>query len=197
MFLEAASAHWLPMSSGIAFGLALMISLGPQNMFLIRQGLSRSHVWTTATTGCLSDFALVLGSFAGFGATMTTNPSLVAPLTWLGALFLVLCGLCAILGAIFGSQASSLGSQPTRARAALCMLTVTWANPLYYIEVLLPFGFLSARFTEPTSSRQFARFFERPTVRRVLDIGASVVLLSLGLSVTTIMLRQSNIHLRM
>ena len=64
--LDIAVSNSAPALAGFGFGLALMLSLGPQNTHLIRQGLNRNFALTTATAGYLSDVALVLASLAGF-----------------------------------------------------------------------------------------------------------------------------------
>jgi L-lysine exporter family protein LysE/ArgO len=210
MSLTIAASSSAPLLSGLAFGLALMLSLGPQNTHLIRQGLSRNFALTTATTGYFSDVALVLASLAGFGAALAAEPQLVRWLGWVGAGFLAFCGARGLIAAASARCAVPAATrEPTRARAAATMLAMTWANPLYYAEVLIPFGLLSTRFGGARGAELFAvgmlaasfvrfygysfaagklsGFFERPAAMRAFEMGAGALLLILAVCAATAM----------
>jgi L-lysine exporter family protein LysE/ArgO len=202
-----------PALAGFGFGLTLMLSLGPRNTHLIRQGLSRNFALTTATTGYLSDVVLVLASLAGVGSLIAGAPGLVRLLGWLGAGFLAFCGARGLIAAIRAPAVSMVGArQPTWARAAATMLAVTWANPLYYIQVLIPFGWLSTRFDSAHGAQLFgagmliasfarfygytfaatrlSRFFGRPGALRAFEMAAAGLLLILAVGAGATMLQQ-------
>lgn len=75
--------------SGLALGLSLIIAIGAQNVFVLRQGLRREHVRLVVAICALSDAALIAAGVAGVGAALASVPALVAVIRWGGALFLV------------------------------------------------------------------------------------------------------------
>ena len=215
MSFDITASNSAPALAGFGFGLALMLSLGPQNTHLIRQGLSRNFALTTATTGYLSDVALVLASLAGFGSAIVGAPGLVRLLGWLGAGFLAVCGARGLIAATSAPAISFVEArQPTRARAVATMLAMTWANPLYYVEVLIPFGLLSTRFGDAHGAQMFAagmliasfarfygyslaatrlsRFFGRPGALRAFEMAAGGLLLILAVGGAAAMLQQDH-----
>jgi L-lysine exporter family protein LysE/ArgO len=135
-------------SAGFLLGFSLIFSIGPQNLHLLRAGLSRRHALTTATTGYFSEIVLVGVGLAGLGLAAASYPSAVDAMRWLGVAFLITCGIRAILRRADAScdleSTSALGS---RGKAVLAMLAVTWLNPLVYVEVVLLVGLLSSGYS--------------------------------------------------
>ncbi|MBT2519120.1 amino acid transporter [Streptomyces sp. ISL-90] len=82
MFLSSALA-------GLGLGLSLIIAIGAQNLFVLRQGIRREHVFAVALICALSDLALVVVGVSGIGAVLTAVPWLVDVIRWAGAAFLV------------------------------------------------------------------------------------------------------------
>jgi L-lysine exporter family protein LysE/ArgO len=88
----------VPFSSllaGLGLGLSLIIAIGAQNLFVLRQGIRREHVFTVAAICALSDLALILVGVSGIGAVLQAVPWLVDVIRWAGAAFLVGYGLLA------------------------------------------------------------------------------------------------------
>lgn len=88
----------MPISSvlaGLGLGLSLIIAIGAQNVFVLRQGIRREHVFAVAAICAISDLALILVGVSGIGAVLTAVPWLVEVIRWAGAAFLVGYGVLA------------------------------------------------------------------------------------------------------
>ncbi|MFB6610113.1 LysE/ArgO family amino acid transporter [Agromyces sp. NPDC056379] len=93
----------MPLSSllaGFGLGLSLIVAIGAQNVFVLRQGIRREHVFAVAAICALSDLALIIVGVSGIGAVLTAVPWLVDVIRWAGAAFLVAYGLLAARRAI-------------------------------------------------------------------------------------------------
>ncbi|MFF2274249.1 LysE/ArgO family amino acid transporter [Agromyces sp. NPDC058126] len=88
----------MPLSSalaGLGLGLSLIVAIGAQNVFVLRQGIRREHVFAVAAICALSDLALIFVGVSGIGAVLAAVPWLVEVIRWVGAAFLVGYGLLA------------------------------------------------------------------------------------------------------
>ena len=93
----------MPLSSllaGLGLGFSLIIAIGAQNLFVLRQGIRREHVFAVAAICALSDLALIVVGVSGIGAVLQAVPWLVEVIRWAGAAFLVVYGLLAARRAI-------------------------------------------------------------------------------------------------
>ncbi|MFC8679899.1 LysE/ArgO family amino acid transporter [Microbacterium ureisolvens] len=84
-----------PVLAGLGLGFSLIIAIGAQNLFVLRQGLRREHVFAVATICALSDAALIALGVSGVGFVLQAVPWLVDVVRWAGALFLVTYGVLA------------------------------------------------------------------------------------------------------
>ncbi|MFB9311228.1 L-lysine exporter family protein LysE/ArgO [Agromyces hippuratus] len=99
----------MPLSSvlaGFGLGLSLIVAIGAQNVFVLRQGIRREHVFAVAAICALSDLALIMVGVSGIGVVLTAVPWLVDVIRWAGAAFLVAYGLLAARRAIRPSGAT-------------------------------------------------------------------------------------------
>lgn len=93
----------MPLSSALAgfgLGLSLIVAIGAQNVFVLRQGIRREHVFAVAAICALSDLALIVVGVSGIGAVLAAVPWLVEVIRWVGAAFLVGYGLLALRRAL-------------------------------------------------------------------------------------------------
>jgi len=100
---KAPTVEGVPLSSllaGLGLGLSLIIAIGAQNLFVLRQGIRREHVFAVAAICALSDLALIIVGVSGVGAVLQAVPWLVEVIRWAGAAFLVVYGLLAARRAI-------------------------------------------------------------------------------------------------
>lgn len=98
----------MPISSvfaGLGLGFSLIVAIGAQNVFVLRQGIRREHVFAVAAVCAISDAVLIAVGVSGVGAVMTAVPWLVDVIRWAGAAFLVGYGLLAAKRALRPSGA--------------------------------------------------------------------------------------------
>ncbi|KPA22091.1 Arginine exporter protein ArgO [Shimia sp. SK013] len=140
--LEAAGA-------GFALGFSLIMAIGAQNAFVLRQGLRGQYVLPLVLTCAISDAILITAGVAGFGGLIAANPWALDIVRWGGAAFLFVYGAMNFRAAFQGGDqlddkggtAGSLGA------ALLTCLTLTWANPHVYLDTVVLLGGLSAQYT--------------------------------------------------
>src|SRR3954465_8382860 len=138
-------ATWIPAAlAGLGLGLSLIIAIGAQNAFVLRQGLRREHVLVVVAICGLSDLVLIALGIAGGGLLFTAVPWLVEVVRWVGAAFLLLYGLFAARRALRPSRLETTDSAApnavsTLAVAATC-LALTWLNPHVYLDTVLLLG---------------------------------------------------------
>lgn len=84
-----------PILSGLGLGLSLIVAIGAQNLFVLRQGLRREHVLAVAAICAISDAVLIVLGVSGIGLVLGAVPWLIDAVRWAGALFLIAYGLLA------------------------------------------------------------------------------------------------------
>ncbi|CCV12104.1 putative arginine transporter [Mesorhizobium sp. STM 4661] len=184
--------------SGFVFGLGLIFSLGPQNLMLVQAGLTRSHPFAVASTGYVSEIALVTMGIGGFGTLLTHNPAISGILQAACAGFLALWGARILLAVNGTSRVEVAAGCKSRFQAIGSMLAVTWLNPLVWLEAMFLVGVLSfsygseeqagfaAGFLAASAIKFYgwslaglslSRRFDRPIHRKRMDIVAGLVLI--------------------
>lgn len=136
----------LPLLAGLGTGLSLIVAIGAQNAFVLRQGLRRDHVALVVAVCAVSDLVLILLGVAGVGVLVERAPLAVEVVRWGGAAFLVVYGLLAARRALRGGslEADPAGRRLSwRAALATC-LAFTWLNPHVYLDTVLLVGSVAA-----------------------------------------------------
>ena len=183
---------------GFATAFSLILAIGAQNAFVLRQGLMRAHVFAVCLLCALSDAVLITAGVAGFGAAAHSFPALPVVLGLGGAIFLFVYGALRLRAAWLGHggidpEGQSAGLWPTLLTAA----AFTWGNPHVYLDTFGLIGAVSAGFDSATkpafalgailSSFTFffglgygARFLSplmrSPRSWRVLDLGIGLLM---------------------
>ena len=153
----------LSVLSGLGLGLSLIVAIGAQNVFVLRQGIRREHVLPVVIVCAVSDAVLIVAGVAGLGFVISAAPWLVLVARWAGALFLATYGVLAARRAWRGGEelrveaadeepADRLGggiatATRTSSRLAPVLLTVlalTWLNPHVYLDTVLMLGSIAA-----------------------------------------------------
>lgn len=188
---------------GLALSFGLIVAIGAQNAFVLRQGLRREHVGPVVAFCALADALLIAAGVLGMAQALGQSPNLARALAWAGALFL----------AVYGAQALRRARQPHQLRAAEGGATLgrgaalaqaaafTLLNPHVYLDTVLLVGSIGAQqpdalrgwFIAGASSaslvwftglgfgaRWLAPWFARPRAWQVLDglIGVTMFVLS-------------------
>ena len=135
--------------SGLAFGLSLIVAIGAQNAFVLRQGVRREHVGTVVLVCAASDTVLIAAGTAGLGAVVARSETVLEVVRWVGAAVLVAYGVRSGLRALPRHDPGSLhpaGERPPAALGAtvLTTLALTWLNPHVYLDTVLLLGSVAA-----------------------------------------------------
>lgn len=182
--------------AGFALGLSLILAIGAQNAFVLRQGMMRQHVLAVVLVCAVSDAVLIAAGVAGFGALTTAIPGLELWMRLAGAAFLLWYGARTLLSAWRGGAAlrASEGTHGLR-RAILTCLAFTWLNPHVYLDTVVLLGAVSVQYENRLAfgagavtasfafffalgfgARALAPVFARPAAWRVLDAGVGLTM---------------------
>lgn len=189
-------------AAGFALSFSLILAIGAQNAFVLRQGLRRAHVGAVVTVCCLSEAVLIFGGVAGFGAVAARAPWAIEAMRWGGAAFLVIYGARSLRAALTTTEALEAGGPAEQSlRAALVTtLLLTWANPHVYLDTVGLIGAVAATYGAGRwlfgagaltasvlffmllgyGARGLAPVFARPKAWRVLDAVVGVTMLALA-----------------
>jgi L-lysine exporter family protein LysE/ArgO len=127
--------------AGFAASLVLIVAIGAQNAFVLRQGLRREHVIPVVVTCAVSDLALITAGIAGLGAVVTARPTAVTVIRWAGAAFLLAYAALAAKRAWRPSALTTTDRAPATLRATLLTcLALTYLNPHVYLDTVLLLG---------------------------------------------------------
>ena len=186
--------------AGFALGFSLILAVGAQNAFVLRQGLRREHVLAVVLVCALSDAVLVAAGVAGFGALAELVPGLERVMRYGGAVFLILYGARSFGAAWRGGSVLEAGvGTGSMRRAVLTSLALTWLNPHVYLDTVVLLGSVSAQYEDRLGfgagavaasfvfffslgygARLLAPLFRRPTSWRMLDVGVGGVMWSIA-----------------
>ena len=190
--------------SGFLSGLVLIIAIGAQNAFVLRQGLRREHLLPVAMICAASDALLVAAGIAGLGVLIQTNPVLLTVARYGGALFLLGYAVVAARRAWKGEHMTVNDRQPlSRAAAVTTCLAFTFLNPHVYLDTVVLLGSIANQHGEAgrwvfgggAASASFVWFFglaygarvltpvfANPRAWRILDTIIALVMVGLALS---------------
>ena len=191
-------------ASGLGTGLSLIVAIGAQNAYVLRQGVRREHVGVIVTICAASDAVLISAGIGGLGALVRSMPTAVTVVAWIGAAFLVTYGVLAARRAwsqhdhleVAGSAEKSLRT------AVFTCLALTWLNPHVYLDTVLLLGTVgnsygSARWFFALGAvtgsvlwfsglgfgaGRLGRVLARPSAWRVLDGVIALTMVTLGVA---------------
>jgi len=139
--------------AGLGLGFSLIVAIGAQNLFVLRQGLRREHIVPVIIVCAVSDAVLVVVGIAGLGVVLQRIPWLETVVRWLGFAFLVGYGLMAAWrafkpkgGLVTANQqqdapaVSTVRSRSRRMTVVLTALALTWLNPHVYLDTVFLLG---------------------------------------------------------
>jgi L-lysine exporter family protein LysE/ArgO len=196
--------------AGLTLGLSLIVAIGAQNAFVLRQGIRREHVLAIVAICALSDIVLIGLSIAGTGVVIDAVPWLLVIVRIGGALFLAAYGVLAARRALRrqteGLTVDAAPDAASRRRSLLAAvatcLAVTWLNPHVYLDMTIVGSLANshgdARWffglgigvgsvlwftTLGFGARALAPVFARPLAWRILDGAIALVMLTLAVLV--------------
>lgn len=188
-------------AAGLLTGLSLIVAIGAQNAFVLRQGLRRSHVGLVVAICALSDVVLILAGVAGIGVVVDRASWAIEVIRWLGVAFLTVYGVGSLLRAR-RPQVLAVGDGVVESRGGVVARAValTWLNPHVYLDTVFLLGSVAAdhgalRWTFGLGAvlaslcwftalgfgaRMLGRFLAEPAAWRVLDGLVAATMIVLG-----------------
>lgn len=132
---------------GFATGLSLIIAIGAQNAFVIRQGLTKKHVLLVVAICAISDALLIVLGVAGLGALIAGLPWLLEIVRWFGVLYLTWFGIRSVRSAFRTQALDASGAQSASAKTVLLsVLGFTFLNPHVYLDTVILLGSIGNQF---------------------------------------------------
>ena len=188
--------------AGFAASLVLIVAIGAQNAFVLRQGLRREHVLPVVVVCAVSDLALITAGIAGLGAVVAARPAAVTVIRWAGAAFLLGYAVLAAKRALKPAALDPTDRAPATLRATLLTcLALTYLNPHVYLDTVLLLGSVAQQHPHRwlfglgaaaasvvwfaglgLGARKLAPVLARPAAWRVLDGSIALVMAGLGIA---------------
>lgn len=154
------------LAAGLGLGFSLIVAIGAQNVFVLRQGIRREHVFVVAAICAVSDAVLIAAGVGGMGAALQAAPWLVGVARWAGAAFLVGYAVLAARRALRGTESGLVVDEATPAAhssapgsvatatatrtavmpVVLTCLALTWLNPHVYLDTVVLLGSVGATY---------------------------------------------------
>lgn len=188
--------------AGFLLGATLIIAIGAQNAFILRQGLKREHVFVLCFICALADAVLIAAGVAGLGTLIKQAPVLLNFITAGGAVFLFVYGILAFRRAATPDRLTAGDGGPLSLKTAIAtVLAFTFLNPHVYLDTVVLLGGLSARydgaariayaagaciasfvwfFSLGYGARMLSPLFARPSSWRILDTIIGLIMWALA-----------------
>ena len=192
-----------PILFGFATSLSLIVAIGAQNAFVLRQGIRNEHVLPVVILCAVSDLVLIMAGVAGVGALVSAHPQLLTAARYGGAVFLVGYGLLAARRALRPTTLTPSDAGPASLKSVLLTcLALTFLNPHVYLDTVVLLGTLASQqgdarwrfgagaaaaslvwfFGLGLGARRLAGLFAKPSTWRVLDGVIALTMIGLGVS---------------
>ncbi|MFU8852110.1 LysE/ArgO family amino acid transporter [Micromonospora sp. SL1-18] len=135
--------------AGFSVSLALIVAIGAQNAFVLRQGLRREHVLPVVVACAASDALLIAAGIAGLGTAVADRPGLLSAIRWAGAAFLLGYAVLAARRALRPGALTPTDRPPATLRATvLACLAFTYLNPHVYLDTVLLLGGVAQQYEQ-------------------------------------------------
>ncbi|MCB1974239.1 MAG: amino acid transporter [Burkholderiaceae bacterium] len=194
---------WTVLAQGFSSTAVLIVAIGAQNAFVLRQGLRREHIMAVVAVCALSDAVLINVGVWGMGTAAATHPALALGARVFGALYLIVYAWRSLQRA-WSPQALAVDAAHQRTPLAQVLGTtfaLTWLNPHVYLDTVLLLGSMASPFagmeraafaagaslasavwftTLGWGARWLAPLFATPQAWRILDAGIALLMLGLA-----------------
>jgi L-lysine exporter family protein LysE/ArgO len=195
-----------PVLIGFVTSLTLIVAIGAQNAFVLRQGIRGQHVLTVVALCTVSDMLLIAAGVAGFGLLVAAHPEAITVARFGGAAFLIGYGVLAALRAARPTGLTPSEQAPDRAvSVVITCLALTFLNPHVYLDTVVLLGALANEHAASRwlfgagavgasalwfvalgfGARRLRGLFGTPTAWRVLDSVIAVTMLGLAIALLT------------
>ena len=190
--------------AGFSLGLSLILAIGSQNAFVLKQGLKKRHVFIVCLVCAVSDGILISLGVAGFGTVVKQFPTIEIVARYGGAAFLAIYALLSFKSAFTETHALEAEAEtesPLFKTIAIC-LAFTWLNPHVYLDTVILLGSVSTQyhpeqfqfalgaviasfvffFSLGYGARVLAPVFENPKAWKIFEFFVGIIMLALALS---------------
>ena len=189
--------------TGFSIGFSLILAIGAQNAFVLKQGLIRQNVFLVCLICAASDAILITLGVSGFGEIITEYPIIERLARIAGALFLFTYGGLNL----YSAQTNIHALEPTKKiqkskhKTILTCLGFTWLNPHVYLDTVVMLGSISTQFENTAAfalgaisasfvfffslgfgASKLTRYFEKPRTWRVLENLIGILMIFLGIT---------------
>jgi L-lysine exporter family protein LysE/ArgO len=189
--------------AGFTLSLSLILAIGAQNAFVLKQGLRKHHVFLVSSICAISDALLILAGVAGFGALVTQFPSIETIASYGGAAFLFAYGTRSFLSALKNDHGLDPAGDANQGpwTTALTCLAFTWLNPHVYLDTVVLIGSISTGYDNRVmfglgacagsfvffyslgyGARLLTPIFQKPLSWKILEALIGVVMYSIAVS---------------
>jgi L-lysine exporter family protein LysE/ArgO len=187
---------------GLLTGLSLIIAIGAQNAFVIRQGLTKKHVLLVVAICSISDALLIALGVAGVGVLISGLPWLLETIRWFGVAYLTWFGIRSIRSAFKTQALNAFGVQSASAKTVvLSVLGFTFLNPHVYLDTVILLGSIGNQFGQDKwwfalggavasvlwfssigfGAKAASRFMAKPVFWKVLDLVIAAVMFGIAI----------------
>jgi len=190
--------------AGFTLGLSLILAIGAQNAFVLKQGLKKQHVFVVCLICAVSDAILVVVGVSGFGMIVKESPWIETLSRYGGAVFLGFYAIKSFIAAFRTSHSLDPAEEVSSSlkKTVFICLAFTWLNPHVYLDTVVLLGSISTQFKAGKllftygaitasflfffslgyGARILIPFFQKPVSWKVLDFVIGLVMLSIALS---------------
>ena len=186
---------------GLLAGFSLIIAIGAQNAFVIRQGLTKKYVLLTVLICAFSDAILIAAGASGLGALIKSNANILEFVRWFGVAYLLWFAFKSAKSVLIKEVLNSVGeASPTRKNVILTVLGLTFLNPHVYLDTVILLGSISNQFGDKKwffvfgaalasfiwfttigfGAKSASRFMSRPLFWKILDSIIAVVMFAIA-----------------
>ena len=190
--------------AGFSLGFSLILAIGSQNAFVLRQGLKKEHVFVVCFICALSDSILIALGVSGFALIIKTIPWIEPLARYGGALFLFIYGAINFKAAFTANDGLNPADTKTSSlsKIVLTCLALTWLNPHVYLDTVMLLGSVSTQYVEHKmqfaigaisasfifffslgyGARILRPFFEKPKSWKILDFLIGCIMWAIAFS---------------
>lgn len=186
---------------GLLAGLSLIIAIGAQNAYVIRQGLTKKFVLLTVLICAFSDAILITLGASGLGALIKSNQNILEFVRWFGVIYLLWFAFKSAKSALKKEVLNSVGEASADQKSVvLTVLALTFLNPHVYLDTVILLGSISSQFGPNKwffvigailasfiwftaigfGAKSASRFMSRPIFWKILDTLIAVIMLSIA-----------------
>lgn len=188
--------------AGFSLGLSLILAIGSQNAFVLKQGLKNQHVLVVCAVCAVSDALLISFGVAGFGVIVKQFPQIEVVARYGGALFLTLYALLSFKSSLTTDHSleTNIESKRSLPKVVLMCLAFTWLNPHVYLDTVVLLGSISTQyhpnqaifalgavsasfvffFSLGYGARLLAPVFQKPKAWKILELMVGVIMLTIA-----------------